>query len=127
MCPGSNIEFARVYSTPTFASTLKQTSKQNLSVGTGHRRVSPAPSDRYDWDGRQAARQGDRIGLLLDLEEGTLTVYKNGERLGVISREMQGRFCWAAYWCPTYSMSEGETVRIARKPVPQKNAAVMLS
>ena len=77
--------------------------------------------------GARAARQGDRIGLLLDLDEGTLTVYKNGMRLGVISREMHGRFCWAAYWCPTYSMSAGETVRIVRKPVPEKNAAVLLS
>jgi len=38
-----------------------------------------------DWPGQQPAREpGDRIGLLLDLEQGSMTVYKNDERLGVI-------------------------------------------
>jgi hypothetical protein len=27
---------------------------------------------------------GDRIGLLLDLDQGSMTVYKNDERLGVM-------------------------------------------
>eukprot|EP01046_Picozoa_sp_COSAG06_P034120 COSAG06_NODE_3546_length_5201_cov_21.568013_1_plen_491_part_10 len=38
-----------------------------------------------DWEGRQTANEeGDRIGLLLDLDAGSLTVYKNDERLGVM-------------------------------------------
>ena len=37
-----------------------------------------------DWEGRQTTRRsGDRIGLLLDLDAGSLTVYKNDERVGV--------------------------------------------
>eukprot|EP01046_Picozoa_sp_COSAG06_P048958 COSAG06_NODE_7426_length_2509_cov_2.290456_3_plen_174_part_01 len=37
------------------------------------------------WEGTQSAQEeGDRIGLLLDLDAGSLTVYKNDERLGVM-------------------------------------------
>jgi hypothetical protein len=32
----------------------------------------------------QSAEVGDRIGLLLDLDQGSLTVYRNGQRLGVM-------------------------------------------
>eukprot|EP01043_Picozoa_sp_COSAG02_P072534 COSAG02_NODE_13706_length_1359_cov_0.989683_1_plen_174_part_10 len=35
-----------------------------------------------DWDGSQSAKEeGDRIGLLLDLDDRCMTMYKNGERL----------------------------------------------
>ena len=38
-----------------------------------------------EWEGMQHAREdGDRIGLLLDLDKGTLTVYRNDSRLGVM-------------------------------------------
>ena len=37
---------------------------------------------------------GDTIGMLLNLEEGTLTVYKNDRRLGVMKNELFGGFCW---------------------------------
>eukprot|EP01046_Picozoa_sp_COSAG06_P086133 COSAG06_NODE_32759_length_500_cov_3.299252_1_plen_166_part_11 len=40
----------------------------------------------HDWEGMQGAmEEGDRIGLLLDLDQGTMTVYKNDERLGVMA------------------------------------------
>ena len=36
-----------------------------------------------DWEGRQGAvEQGDRIGMLLDLDQGSTTVWKNNVRLG---------------------------------------------
>ena len=42
------------------------------------------------------AGPGDRIGLLLDLDEGSMTVYKNDERLGVmVPRGLSGEYCWA--------------------------------
>eukprot|EP01046_Picozoa_sp_COSAG06_P033169 COSAG06_NODE_3367_length_5442_cov_3.104810_1_plen_93_part_10 len=41
------------------------------------------PGD-HGWEGTQDAEEGDRIGLLLDLDQGTMTVYKNDERLGVM-------------------------------------------
>jgi hypothetical protein len=49
-----------------------------------------------DWEGRQAAKEvGDRIGMLLDLDQGRMTVYKNDERLGVMASGLSGEFLWA--------------------------------
>ena len=38
------------------------------------------------WAGQQVAAEGDLIGMLLDLDVGTLTVFLNGQRLGVMVR-----------------------------------------
>ena len=38
-------------------------------------------------------REGS-IGLMLDLGEGTLSVYKNGRRLGVMGEGLDGEYCW---------------------------------
>jgi hypothetical protein len=48
-----------------------------------------------DWEGMQNAKQGDRIGMLLDLDQGTMTVYKNDERLGVMATGLSGKYSWA--------------------------------
>ena len=37
----------------------------------------------------------ESIGMLLDLDEGTLSVYKNGRKLGVMKRGLAGPYCWA--------------------------------
>ena len=43
---------------------------------------------RHDWEGMQDANEeGDRIGMLLDLDQGSMTVYKNDKRLGVRWRQ----------------------------------------
>ena len=50
------------------------------------------------WEGKQTAReQGDRIGMLLDLDQGSLAVWKNDVRLGVMQAEGLSRplCCWA--------------------------------
>ena len=39
---------------------------------------------------------GDVVGLLLDCDAGTLTVKKNGARLGVAFTGLAGELCWAA-------------------------------
>ena len=59
------------------------------------------PGD-HDWEGMQAAKeQGDRIGMLLDLDQGSMTVWKNDERLGVMQAEgltrsaLLGGLAWA--------------------------------
>ena len=36
-----------------------------------------------------------KVGLLLDLDEGTLTVYKNGRRLGVMKNGLSGVYSWS--------------------------------
>ena len=52
--------------------------------------------DRRDWEGMQEAmEEGDRIGMLLDLDQGTMTVYKNDERLGVMATGLSGEYSWA--------------------------------
>jgi hypothetical protein len=50
----------------------------------------------FSWEGMQGAREeGDRIGMLLDLDQGTMTVYKNDERLGVMATGLSGEYSWA--------------------------------
>ena len=45
----------------------------------------------------QPTRIGDRIGTLLDLDHGSMTVWKNNEWLGVMVPEgLSGPLCWAA-------------------------------
>ena len=67
------------------------------------------------WEGKQTAReQGDRIGMLLDLDQGSMTVWKNDEKLGVTQAEgLSGPLCWAV------SMyGQGESARIEPAPAP---------
>ena len=49
-----------------------------------------------DWQGIQTAKeQGDRIGMLLDLDQGSVTGWKNDVQLGVMRAEgLSGPLCW---------------------------------
>ena len=51
------------------------------------------------WDGMEsiAGERDVAIGLLLDLDNGTLAVFKNGRRLGIMKNGLAGAFCWMAY------------------------------
>ena len=53
------------------------------------------------WEGPQnAAEQGDRIGMLLDLDQGSMTVWNNDEKLRVMVAEgLSGPLCWAITLC----------------------------
>ena len=76
---------------------------------------SPGTTLNYHWDGMQSARiSGDCIGLLLDLDVGSLTVYKNDERLGVIADDLGGEFCWAITLA-----NPGPSARIESAPMPE--------
>ena len=59
---------------------------------------SPDHPLQLQWEGQQGAREdGDRIGMLLDLDEGSMTIWKNDVKLGVMVTEgLSGPFCWAA-------------------------------
>ena len=51
----------------------------------------------HDWEGRRGGRVGDRIGMLVDMHQGSLAVYKNGELLGMMQRAgLTGELCWSA-------------------------------
>jgi hypothetical protein len=47
------------------------------------------------WEGQKGFKRGDVVGLLLDCDAGTLTVKKNGARLGVAATGLTGELCWA--------------------------------
>ncbi|EJK44796.1 hypothetical protein THAOC_36636 [Thalassiosira oceanica] len=51
------------------------------------------------------------IGLLLDLDEGSLSVYQNGQRLQTLKDGLSGEYCWfATVWeCSSISMERGLT------------------
>ena len=56
---------------------------------------------------------GDRIGLLLDLDEGSIAVYLNGVRLGVMDDGLSGEYCWAvSLW------SDSNSARIESAALP---------
>ncbi|EJK58207.1 hypothetical protein THAOC_21691 [Thalassiosira oceanica] len=72
--------------------------------------------DWNEWEGQDGLlREGGRVGLLLDLVEGTLTVYKNGRRLGVMKRGFSGEYCWLAM---LDSDCYSHPIGIERLPVP---------
>ena len=69
----------------------------------------------YDWEGQQPAReQDDRVGMLLDLDQGSMTVWKDDEKLGVMMAEgRSGPLCWAV------ELARGGTsTRIDSAPAP---------
>lgn len=52
-------------------------------------------SSHHNWQGREALEGQEKVaGLLLDLDDGTLAVYKNGRRLGVMQKGLSGEYCW---------------------------------
>ena len=89
---------------PGWDSELKANSEGEIAVDasdqeghcyyyTGNGRRFPGG---HDWDGRAGAKEGDRIGLLIDMEEGSLTVFKNDELLGVMqSSGLTGQMNWS--------------------------------
>mmetsp|Transcript_34818 Transcript_34818/g.78157 ORF Transcript_34818/g.78157 Transcript_34818/m.78157 type:complete len:214 (+) Transcript_34818:286-927(+) len=56
----------------------------------------------YDWADYQSDMIFDGIqsntpmGLLLDLEEGMLSIYQNGQRLATLKDGLSGEYCWYA-------------------------------
>ena len=65
------------------------------------------------WDGMEGVSNGSyKVGMLLDLDGGTLSVYKNGRKLGVMKRGLAGQYCWVV------SLAVGTQVTIKRGTVP---------
>ena len=76
----------------------------------------------HAWEGRQGARPGDRIGMLLDFDQGSMTVWKNDVRLGVMVAEgLRGPLCWAVtMWRQGCSAHQGCSARIESAPLPEQ-------
>ena len=52
-----------------------------------------------DWEGMEPAPVVDNlaVGLLLDLNAGTLSVFKDGRKLGVMKEGLTGSYCWFVF------------------------------
>ena len=70
-------------------------------------------SDSQQWDGMEALSGSFEIGMLLDLDEGALSVYKNDRKLGVMKRGLAGHYCWFV------AMSPGAQISVKRGTVPE--------
>ena len=70
--------------------------------------------EQLRWDGmdRIYSPSTCKIGMLLDLDEGTLSVYKNARKLGVMKRGLAGHYCWVV------SLANETQVTIKRGTVP---------
>lgn len=73
---------------------------------------------RYEsdhWDERDEAsfEKGEILGMLLDLDAGTLSIYKNGQRVCVMKDGLSGEYCWT-----TTIWSYDESVRIEKGSIP---------
>ena len=69
---------------------------------------------RPQLEGRQTADEGERIGMLLDLNQGSMAVWKNDENLGVMQAQgLSGDICWAVSL-----FHEGGRARIESAPAP---------
>ena len=65
------------------------------------------------WRGMEGCEAGDTVGMLLNLDEGALTVYKNNRRLGVMKDGLSGSYCW-------YAVCTGEaTITIKKNEAPR--------
>ena len=74
----------------------------------------PAPMHLRTWEGMRGAVEGDRMGLLLDLDQGSMAVWKNGVQLGVMVAEgLSGPLCWAVSL-----YTQGSSTRIESAPAP---------
>jgi len=60
-------------------------------------------------------RRGGEVGMLLDLDEGTLSAYQNGQSLGVMKRGLVGHYCWVV----SILGGSGAQVTIKREKVPE--------
>ena len=61
-----------------------------------------------EWQGSEGLGGIDgTIGLLLDLNEGTLSVFKNGRRLGVMKDGLGGEYVWFV------SVYSGHTISVS--------------
>ena len=76
------------------------------------------PQLRPDWgEWESCKRENVTLGMLLDMDAGTLTVYENGRNLGVLKDGLRGKYCWAM---EITDIADGTSVHLKRGAVPTK-------
>ena len=65
----------------------------------------------FDWEGKEETQETSfKIGLALDLDEGTLDVFKNDRRLGTMKSGLVGEYCWVVEILPDEHASVDVTI-----------------
>ncbi|KAL7540940.1 hypothetical protein ACHAXR_010489 [Thalassiosira sp. AJA248-18] len=78
---------------------------------TNTNRYAPRP----EWGHWEGSREHVTLGMLLDLDAGTLSVYSNGRNLGVLKDGLTGEYCWAM---EITDIADGTAVHMKRGAVP---------
>ena len=65
-----------------------------------------------EWQGRERLGGSGTIGLLLDLDQGTLSLFKNGRLLGVMKDGLDGEYCWFV------TVASSCTIRLTKGKAP---------
>ena len=87
--------------------------------GSGYRRWADWDNakDSPQWQGHEGLEGSGTIGLLLDFGEGTLSVFKNGRRLGVMKDGLGGEYSWFVSFS-TVAVGSSCTIKISKGLVP---------
>jgi len=88
------------------------TSNSGLCYSSKWRDLVQHDFDTKTWDASESTTSSDTIGLLLDYDKETLSVYKNGKNIGVLMRGLTGPYCWVA------SVMNGAQITIKREIIP---------
>lgn len=73
-------------------------------------------------EGQGVMTENGVVGMLLDLDEGTLTLYINGVRKGILKDGLSGEYCWMATLraqCTTQYVQNNQQVHIERISLPE--------
>ncbi|EJK77291.1 hypothetical protein THAOC_00886, partial [Thalassiosira oceanica] len=96
-----------------------------IDFSCGEEGVSWTDWDDYEigiaWDGMESCQSGDTVSMLLNLDVGTLTVYKNNRRLGMMKDGLSGPYCW--YVSLANSQTGTDAVSIKRGILPNLGGA----
>ena len=118
MSPLNNVSTYAPWDSKCHACAYNAADGGAMWVGWDSKKDDPNDQIKYPestkWNGMEKLPPGSILGLLLDLDEGTLTVYKDKRRLGVMKDGLDGSFCW---FVGTFSTC---LVEINKEQVPTK-------
>lgn len=118
MCPINNVPTYAQWDSDCHACAYNAASGKAMWAGWDSGKDDHKDSLKYPeitkWKGMETLSPGSVLGLLLNLENGTLTIYKDNRRLGVIKDGLDGSFCW---FVGTFHPCQ---VEIMRGPVPRE-------